>query len=362
MMQYPLIDILRAVAVLLVMAYHVVGLGEWSIFSELWWGLPFRRGWIGVDLFLVISGFVITLSAVRERLRNPQGFRGQFMQRRLRRLLPLYFLTCSIFIFFVRPELLMRPVGQVAAIVGSHALFLQNLLPLTHGAINGVTWSLALEMQFYVALVLLIDQLLKLGTWRVLLLLVGVSWVWRYGIYLMFKSSQDAEQLMVIYTTQLPGMLDSFGVGIALALLLLKTQGRHSLSPGWAHCLRWALGGTVLLGLAGALLVTYDSYWAHTGMVVFFRTLLALGFGAALAAVVTCPLRGGGMLRPARYLGQISYGIYLWHFPMLLALLTLPGLRGTVLFVTLLVGTIVLASLSWHLMEKHWISVVRTQQ
>jgi peptidoglycan/LPS O-acetylase OafA/YrhL len=70
-MQFPMIDVLRAMAALLVMVYHVTALGQWSRFSEAVWGLPFRQGWIGVDLFLVISGFVITLSAAKAQARRP---------------------------------------------------------------------------------------------------------------------------------------------------------------------------------------------------------------------------------------------------------------------------------------------------
>ncbi|MEO8122264.1 MAG: acyltransferase [Rhodoferax sp.] len=357
MIQFPLVDVLRAVAALLVLVFHVVALGEWQVFSGSVWGLPFRQGWIGVDLFLVISGFVITLSAARDRERDPQGFHWRFMQRRLRRVLPLYVLTCVVYVFLVRPEMLLRPAEQVLVLVVSHALFLQNLSPYTHGVINGVTWSLALEMQFYVALVFGIGLLLKLGAWRALLLLVGLSLAWRFGTTFVLTPGEADPHMQVIYTTQLPGTLDAFGMGIVLGLLVFKGQGfwARRLLPNWKNCSLWLVLAVGLLWLAGALFLPRSNYWAHASMVIFWRTVLALGFGAALATVITCPLRGGGLLRPIRYLGQISYGIYLWHFPVLLTLLKLPGLRGGQLFVTLLVGSVLLASLSWHLMEKHWI-------
>ena len=306
-MLYPLIDVLRAVAALLVLVYHVTVLGEWQLFSEPLWGLPFRQGWIGVDLFLVISGFVITLSAAREREKSLDGFRWRFMQRRLRRLVPLYLLTCVVFVFLVSPEILTRPAGQLLALVVSYALFLQNLSPLTHGAINGVTWSLALEMQFYVALVFSIGWLLKLGAWRALLLLVGLSWAWRYGTTFVLKPGEALPHLQVIYTTELPGTLDEFGIGIVLALLVHKGTGlwARRLLPGWQNCLFWLVLAAGLLWLAGAVFLPRGNYWADYGMVVFWRTMLAMGFAAALATVITCPLRGDGLLRPIRYLSLI---------------------------------------------------------
>lgn len=356
-MQYPLIDVLRAVAAMLVMVVHVTALGEWSWFAEPIWGLPFRNGWIGVDLFLVISGFVITLSAGREHDKNPGDSKKSFMQRRLRRVVPLYVLTCAVYVLLVKPELLIAPGEDIFRILLSYTFFVQNLSPSTHGVINSPTWSLALEMQFYVLLALSIRPLVRLGPVRALLLLTTIAWGWRYASTWVIVPGQGPTVLQSIYTTQLPGVLDTFGMGIALALAVLKAKGRvaRSLQSSWPHFFGWTVASSTLLVLVGALLLHWPDYWSHSFMIVFWRTLLAMGFAASLAAAISCPLRGGGLLRPVRYLGQISYGIYLWHMPVLLTLLTLPGLRGSQLFMTLFVGTVILSSLSWHLMERKWI-------
>ena len=165
----------------------------------------------------------------------------------------------------------MRPAGQVLGLVVSHTLFLQNLSPLTHGEINGVTWSLALEMQFYVALVFGIGYLLKLGAGRAVLLLVALSWAWRYGTTLVLKPGEAMANMQFIYTTQLPGTLDAFGMGIALALMIHKGRGlwARRLLPGWSNCLLWLVLTIGLLWLAGALYLPRANYWVHDGMVVF---------------------------------------------------------------------------------------------
>lgn len=358
MRHFQHIDLLRALAALLVVIYHVQALGSLDLRGDVWWTVPFHYGWVGVDLFLVISGFVITLSAAKAQAQNPQGFRWPFMQRRLQRLLPLYFLTCLIFLFLVRPEVLLRPWDQLLPILASHVLFLQNLSHHTHGVINGVTWSLALEMQFYVFLIASIGFWMRLGAWRSLLVLVLLAWAWRYGSTFILLPGVAVPHLQVIYTTQLPGTLDAFGMGIALALWVHQSKGDlpRSLQPGLRNALAWALVSGFLLFCAAVFLQVWQSYWSHLGMVVFWRTLLSLGFGAALAAMIACPLPSGSWIRPWHYLGQISYGIYLWHFLVLLSLLQMTALRGETLLWVLLLGTLVLASFSWHVMEKHWVS------
>lgn len=356
-MSYPLVDVLRALAALLVLTSHVIALGSLQVLPDSLWGLPLRNGWIGVDLFLVISGFVITLSAAREKERSPDAFRWPFMQRRFRRVVPLYVLTCVMYIFFLRPELFLQTPMHLGALVLSHALFLQNLSPHTHGVINGVTWSLALEMQFYVALILGIGVLLRLGALRALLVLVAAAWAWRYGTTFFLKPGEAVAHMQFIYTTQLPGTLDAFGMGIAMALAVHKGQGfmAKRLQPGWVNCVMWMAAAALFLGLTVAMFLPRSSYWPFPEMVVFWRTLLAMGFAASLGVVLTCPLRGGGLLRPLRYLGQISYGIYLWHLPVLTAMLVQPELRGERLFAIVLIGAILLSSISWHWLEKPWL-------
>lgn len=357
---YPMMDLLRGLAAVMVMCFHVTALGEWHLFSQpAWeiWGLPVRSGWVGVDLFLVISGFVITLSALRDHERQARGFHWRFLQRRLYRLLPLYGLTCAIYLFLVRPEVLVRPPIELGAIMVSHALFIQNMFAQTHGAINGVTWSLALEMQFYIALIIFLPWLKHLGPWRALSVLVGIAIAWRYGLTYVLVPGLAETRLQVIYSAQLPGTLDAFGMGIVLALFIHASKGSLPvlLRNDWRACSAWLVFAALLLAIAGQLFIKNGNYWQLTEMIVGWRALLAAGFGALVAAAITCPLQRPGVLRPFAYLGEVSYGLYLWHFPLLLSLISQSNLRGGRLMVVVFFGSLVLASLSWHLMEKLWI-------
>ena len=138
---YPGIDLLRGFAALLVLAYHVVEHGRWTAMPNSGYGYVVRHGWVGVDLFLVTSGFVITLSALECLRRDPADAQRAFAVRRLARIVPLYLLTGAVFLILVRPAMLGIEPGRLAVHVLSHLFFVHNLHPGTHGSINGPTWS-----------------------------------------------------------------------------------------------------------------------------------------------------------------------------------------------------------------------------
>jgi len=161
-MYFPNINLLRAFAALLVLVYHVIELAPWPDFPASGVGLMFRAGWVGVDLFFVISGFVIGLSAIRLYRDGEPDYRRTFMRRRLARIVPLYVLTCAAFLAVVHPSVLSLPWGRLALQLGSHLLFLHNLHPSLHGAINGPNWSVAAEMQFYVLVIVAVPLLSRM--------------------------------------------------------------------------------------------------------------------------------------------------------------------------------------------------------
>ncbi len=352
---YPGVDMLRALAASLVLAYHIAQLGKFN-------GLPDHAlarifttyGWIGVDLFLVISGFVIALSAFSGVARDGTQFRRPFAIRRLARIVPLYLLTCALFVVLIQPSYLFIPKWALLAHIGSHLLFVHNLMPATHGSINGPTWSVGLEMQFYLVMVWLAPWLARSSVWRVLLgaLLVGAGW--RFLTTLIWIPGEATVTTQFVYLTQLPGTIDQFALGIALALAMTRRNAfaARFLVVNWRTFTGWLLISLVLLTLA-MWMVRHYSYWTSTSMLVAWRPLLGAGFAALLAAVVTLPIAGARLFVPLRYLGTISYGIYLWHMLVIISVNRLvPDIGGRRFTLAVLMCTLVLASLSWHLLEK----------
>ena len=349
MHRYPLIDLLRGFAALVVVFYHVIEVGQWQDFPTSGLAMLPRIGWIGVDLFFVISGFVIGKTAM-EGFNRGGSWKTVYMDRRIRRIAPLYLATLVCYVFLVHPEVLRQGWASLWHVV-SHLLFLHNLSPATFYSINGPSWSIALEVQFYILVALAIPWIARAVWWKFLIVWTGLAIGWRFATTLVLPPGSGDPQLQMMAAMQLPGVLDQFAFGIALAKLAITGQLEYR--P--MRLLGWAFGAVCLLTLAWLTLWSHGPYWSYPSMVIFWRTILSAGFAALLACVVMCPRTGGWITKPLCYLGEISYGIYLWHFPVLLTLVEKSPLRGEKLLVATVACTLVLASLSWHGFEKLWL-------
>jgi peptidoglycan/LPS O-acetylase OafA/YrhL len=352
---FPTIDVLRGFAALSVVIYHVIEIFGWAEFP--WTGplLWFRIGWMGVDLFFVISGFVIGLAAFSGIDKHGSSeFRGHFFKRRLTRIVPLHYLTVLVFSVFIQPEILFV---NLLPNLGAHLFFVHNLSMKFSGSINGANWSLATEMQFYVLMLLLAPWLRITQFWKIFLVFVGVAWAWRFGVTQIVEPDKTLGVLPIfVAATQLPGMLDEFAIGILLARLVRTETGRHVLSyidsktKAVAVCL---LAGLVLY-LTLRVFWPFSSYWNYPLMVILFRTLLAIAFGAVVFAACAVPPAGllGKVLSPFYYLGTISYGIYLWHLPVLLSVKRMTWITPSHALPWVVGLTIIFAAVSWHFFEQ----------
>lgn len=135
--RFPNINILRAAAALGVVVYHVIEFTNWNSFPVQGPLVAFRVGWLGVHLFLVISGFVIAFSALSAYRKTPIEFAKTYWRHRLARIVPLYFLTLILWMLVFWPQFAGMGAGEIARQVLSHMTFTHNLSSSTHSTIDG---------------------------------------------------------------------------------------------------------------------------------------------------------------------------------------------------------------------------------
>ncbi len=357
------LDGVRAIACVTVMDYHINLMTRsthvWNAtdFSHILLSAIALAGASGVSLFFVLSGFLLFLPYAKALL-----FEGdwpstrKFYLRRVLRIMPGYYVALFAMIFIIHPEYLQPDHWRN---LGLFLTFFMDSTPQTYQQLNGPFWTLAVEWQFYMLLPLLallfgvIVQRVHRGigslqrrSWTVALCLFGVI-AWgpfsRYfGLY--FTQHQSATFLVprsvlnvvIFFLYGDSGKyLEDFAIGMLVSLCYIYTQHRlygvhfnqllRRLSP-------WLWGCGILLLLFTALW-HFDMWYLHSiplldGLVPNYNWLsevcIAAGFGLCVAAILfdTAGLHWFFGLAPLRWLGQISYSLYMWHLPILIFFLT----------------------------------------
>lgn len=344
---YAGLDLLRIAAALLVLGFHVVTLRAWP--DAPWPVRGLQAGWVGVDLFFAISGLVVGRTALAGLARAGHAFRTPFLLRRLARIVPLYLLTCAVYLLVDRPD---WSVSEAALQLATHLLFVHNLWPATALAINPPTWSLGVELQFYLLLAWWLPMLRGWTPVRIaaagLLLALG----WRVAVWAAWTAGGGGDPAGLAHAVFLtPGLLDGFALGLALAVALQDGGARGT--PFWRAGA--AALGIALMAWGGSAQADLQSgaVWQTPAWALGLRSLVALGAGLLVWATAAQPFPAQG--RRATWLrraGDLSYGVYLWHAVVLLVLLRGTALEGPALLAITLCATLGLSALGWWLVER----------
>jgi peptidoglycan/LPS O-acetylase OafA/YrhL len=342
------LDGVRAIAVTLVILFHLTP------------GTTVG-GYLGVDLFFVVSGYLITTLLLRERNETGRIALGAFWTRRARRLLPalaVLVLTCSTAAWAIGGDVL---VGLGLQVLGA-ATFSSNWLLLAAGSnYFGDTmpelfrnlWSLAVEEQFYLVWPLLLVLVLFRMPRPLRFALVGLLATASAVAMVMLYTPTDSTR--VYYGTD----THAFGLAIGAVLALLAIAWpRRPLE--WSRTVRGVLGvagPAALLALLGlAMLMPTDGAFVFQGGLVIVAVLTVIVIATLL--VPSTPLARLLDLGVFRWVGKRSYGLYLWHWPVfVLVVSALPGWRhdgasGWALGGIALVISVAAAALSYRFVEQ----------
>jgi peptidoglycan/LPS O-acetylase OafA/YrhL len=351
-----MLDGIRAFAVLAVMAYHAGVV------------VP-RGGFFGVDTFFTLSGFLITSLLIREWDRTDGIVLPSFWMRRARRLLPALCLMLAALAVYSQlahqsgrwPTLGSDEVASLFYFANWHFLatgadyFNQSSAtsPVNH------TWSLAIEEQFYLIWPLIVLVCLRLRTSRVVLLVVAAGGTIASAIEMaVLYRPENISRVYYGTDTRAQSLL----IGATLAILL-SFRPAAAQSPGLVPRARFvpgpgrrvALEALGLAGMAGSALIWFDLSSSSTLTYMGGFGLAGLATCAVIASVILQPKSLVSRLlsvRPLVFIGCISYGMYLWHYPLFLILDGQhTGLKTYPLFLLRSAVTVLVATASYYWLE-----------
>jgi len=309
------IDGLRGIAILLVVLFHYAM--SHRAFDDRYPGLFLQIsqvGWMGVDLFFVLSGFLIT-GILLETKAQPNYFRN-FLVRRFLRIWPLYYLTLLLFLV-VLPLVLGNVPDQLRGMHDNQAwfwLYAANWLFASQGGFEGTPggyfWSLAVEEQFYLVWPLVVYWLAPRRLAQVCVGMLVASLLLRLAA-LSYGMTGSAVYVMTFTH------LDSLAVGTVIAVAIR--------SPGLADFLARLAIPTIVFAAGAIALARFhdgDFLYSSHGMAAWGLSAVALLFGGCLLLTLRIQTPGStvGAVLSSRFLvatGRYSYALYLVHVPVL---------------------------------------------
>jgi peptidoglycan/LPS O-acetylase OafA/YrhL len=360
------LDGLRGIAVTLVIAFHVFKRAAYFtnhpvlLFISSVTGV----GWLGVDIFFVLSGYLIT--SILLHTKDHSGYFQKFYMRRALRIFPLY-ITFITVILVLMPFLNPTFTRQIPAALPYLLLYQQNWMSI-FGAVHldaylAATWSLAIEEQFYLIWPTVVYLCSRETLTRISIGVILLSIAARIlGVYFW----DDPQQLAVFFYYNTFTRFEQLIFGALLAIAFTD--------PLWRERLRKVSWPTFVLSLAAFVILCVSlfpgviPYYSNIPLTLYGYTLIAIFSAALIYILVSYPpqswIRKLFRNPITAFLGKYSYAMYLLHMPVALLLLEplydtrVRGWKMYLLYIALTYGITILGSLvTWHVLEKHMLAL-----
>lgn len=348
------IDIVRAIAVLMVVIYHfyvVVGSPLKETLSIIH-SMINLGGEIGVTLFFIISGFGI-YNSIHNMTKNGEPFSFDiFIKKRLKRILPEYYFCLIILLLLTGSTVYLMNDNSSHLI--SHVFLFHNFFPDTHGSINGVLWTMGVIMQFYIVAYPLFVAVKKhpFITYMLSVIMVIIMKIIFYK-YVVAPNNLD-NVYYFIYGRQLFSAIDNFVLGMLIAKLSLSVKKAKSFAPIFNYLL-------FLGSFAAFIFFIYISgghqIYGTNNYSYLFHSALAFLLSVNIILFLRIKLNEKKIsFIFMDFISKYEYGIYLWHLFMMQCLLAnssmFAEMRTRDKFIALMLLSIVFGYFTTKLIEK----------
>jgi peptidoglycan/LPS O-acetylase OafA/YrhL len=315
------IDGLRGIAILVVLWFHT--------WQQSWLGADFsgsglplnfqpivETGFLGVSLFFFISGFVIGLPFIEANVRgSPPPRLVDFYWRRFLKIVPSYWLNIAVSVALGLT--VYETFGAALNDVVLHVFFIHNLWFLSRMTLNGVLWTLAVEVQFYLIAPFLMRVFLRFPLVTFLIVVCAAN-MWRFLLY-------TPDSLLLDYRMeQLPGNIDLFMIGILAAYVFVHVSERRAdlVALPWRWTILAAAGTVCALWLVNDCYSVrfHDPSDSFSAWQMRYRTFLGASFAMiACGSLFAVRWWKAALANPVLlFFAAISYNLYLWHDVVLL--------------------------------------------
>jgi len=280
----------------------------------------FSGGWSGVDIFYVLSAFLLTLPFARAAVEDgAKPGLWRYFRRRILRIFPAYYAQLAILLCLAWIEI----YGEFPDMdnLFLHLFMAHNLSFQYNQAINMIWWTLPVEFSFYLVLPLL-AVLLRKSRWPILVGgAIGLTILYRYWTFQLISAQSVPYKVWAM--EQFPGHLDQFVFGMMAAYFFVRKSGVKS--SGLRSESRVAASVPFVLGIVGIVSFLYlghfnfQKYWEGHLLLFIWHGCVGLFIALVIYGVASnCPL-GRFLLgnRPIILLGVVSYSLYLWHLPVI---------------------------------------------
>lgn len=310
MKRYENVDILRGVAILIIIVYHCYAITGPSLtqFCHVDKIIGYG-GEVGVTLFFVLSGFGIEYSILQKERKEKYTWKS-FMRKRMFRIVPQYFVSLMIMLLLTDCASFIGTKTGLVHIL-THFTFTHNLLTATHGSINGAMWTLATIVQFY-CIALLLHKAIKKNRMIALLGSVVVTIILKMFVFHIITNYFPSNGVnYFVYGRQLFTALDNFMIGMVIGNVCANKEVR-------AKWYNWMVVlGIMVITIAMILWIDQRGLYTDTWWGWSWHSVLALLMGGLIYFFVKCPPFVKGVREIFLFVSKIEYGMYIWHIVLI---------------------------------------------